>query len=110
MTGRVIVGNCVTGVIVCNVFVGRMLKTIKFVAPGAPLADVIAARNEPAPLSLVVVTVNVAADKVRQTLGSTRREHKTGKAFVKLEHIWFTPPVQGFTNRSFRNSIPNRER
>src|SRR5881409_1659247 len=40
-----------------------MLKLIRL--PGAPLAELIAARNDPAPLSAVLMTVNVAASAGR---------------------------------------------
>src|SRR5216683_2178294 len=64
------------GVIVFNVpSKGRMLNWITLV-PEPPLAEVMAVRSEPAPLSSVLVTVNVAALHERATAVSRPAKHK----------------------------------
>src|SRR5437762_6033388 len=63
MTGRVIGGNAEAGVMVRTPAGGSVMANWIVFVPSAPLAlaSVIACRNEPAPVSLVVVTVKVAA-------------------------------------------------
>ena len=57
MTASVIVGRAVSGVIVC-VPVPTMLKLMRS-SPRVALANVIASRNVPAPVSALLVTTNV---------------------------------------------------
>src|SRR5438067_258059 len=76
MTGRVIAGNAEAGVIVWT-FVPGMLNWMMLVPPPVALADVIAARNEPAPESRVLVTVKVAAGLVRQPMTVTNSPRGT---------------------------------
>src|SRR5436190_20229548 len=61
MTGRVIAGNAVAGVMVRTPAGGSVMANWIVSTPSVALASVIACRNEPAPVSLVVVTVKVAA-------------------------------------------------
>src|SRR6058998_1596896 len=63
MTGVVMNGNAEAGVMVRTPAGGSVMANWIVFVPSAPLAlaSVIACRNEPAPVSLVVVTVKVAA-------------------------------------------------
>src|SRR5438552_17633862 len=61
MTGRVIAGNAVAGVMVRTPAGGSVMANWIVSTSSVALASVIACRNEPAPVSLVVVTVKVAA-------------------------------------------------
>src|SRR2546422_1263556 len=62
MTGSASCGTADAGVIVCTAG-GRLVSMANVIvsSPLVALASVIACRNEPAPVSLVVVTVKVAA-------------------------------------------------
>src|SRR5437762_12932777 len=63
MIGRVIGGSAVAGVMVRTPAGGSVMSNwiVSTTSAPLPLASVIACRNEPAPVSLVVVTVKVAA-------------------------------------------------
>src|SRR5262245_22434360 len=69
-TGLLMIGKNDSTVMVC-VPLGAMLKVIVFVCPGAALELRIAWRNEPGPVSAVVVTMNVDGN-----VRSSRRSHR----------------------------------
>src|SRR5437016_847028 len=101
ITGRVIAGNAVAGVMVSTPAGGLVMANwIRFVPP-VPLANVMAARSEPAPVSLVVVTVNVVADRLKHAKGNPRKAYRIECIFIKLRHFWVTSTVQESAEGSF---------
>src|SRR3989442_1046307 len=78
VTGSVMYGSDESGVMVCTP-VPEMLNAMRSV-PAVPLALVMAQRSEPSPLSLVLVTVNVAA-----VAANDKASHPTRKKRVFME-------------------------
>src|SRR5437867_9613961 len=102
MTGRVIAGNAVAGVMVRTPAGGLVTANwIKFVPP-VPLADVMAARSEPAPVSLVVVTMNGSAAQGRTAAASKPDKHK--EIFVIILEVNVSYTAQESVWESFRIS------
>src|SRR5437899_4651253 len=70
-------GNGEAGVMVRTPAGGSVMANwIVLVPPAVALAEAIAARSEPAPVSLVVVTVNVSAEQGRTAAASKPDKYK----------------------------------
>src|SRR5438067_7784191 len=97
-------GNNEAGVMVRTPAGGSVMANwIVFVPPGIPLADVMAARSEPAPVSLVVVTMKVSA-RVAGAAGSPRSSPRIKILIFRVVFILILPAKAGSFSE---NAIPH---